>query len=515
LQTAHDAAIAASQIKSNFLANMSHELRTPLNAILGYAEMLQEEAQELGQEDFLPDLGRIHAAGRHLLELINAVLDISKIEAGKMDLYLENFQPVRVIEDVVSISQPLIKKNGNKFVSHIDADLGVMRADAVKVRQGLFNLLSNACKFTQEGSITLSARRVRSGDGDRIEFKIHDTGIGMTAEQMGKLFEAFSQADSSMTRRFGGTGLGLAISRRFCRMMGGDITVESEPGRGTTFTMSLPAVVQDDSEAPPEEVPVVVSPDAPLVLAIDDDPRVHDLLRRSLAREGFRVEAAFGGEEGIRMAHQLKPDAITLDVMMPTMDGWAVLAALKSDRDLAETPVVMLTILDDHNKGYALGATDYLTKPIDRDRLAVVLKRYVHNARTWQALVVEDDQDARALLRHMLESQGWRVTEAADGMEALAIVSRHAPEVILLDLIMPEMDGFQFLDELRKKPELRDIPVVVVTAKDLTTEERMRLNGQVALVLQKGIYQTGELLRETGRLVASRIAQLGPQAVSR
>jgi PAS domain S-box-containing protein len=514
-----EAAEAANQAKSQFLANMSHELRTPLNAIIGYSEMLTEQAEDTGQEEFIPDLSKIHGAGKHLLDLINAVLDISKIEAGKMDLYLETFNLKKLVDDVVAIIHPLVIKNANQFRLLGPEDMGSMRADITKVRQSLFNLLSNACKFTDHGTITLEMKR----ENDQVLFKVSDTGIGMTSEQMDKLFEAFTQADASMTRRFGGTGLGLVISRRFCRLMGGDIHVESEHGQGTSFTIVLPANVVDPKEAPVAvEEPVVEAasypqppPGASVVLVIDDDARVHDLLRRSLAREGFRVEVASSGEEGLRMARQLQPDAITLDVMMPGMDGWAVLSALKNDPELADIPVVMLTIVDDQNMGYALGAAEYLTKPVDRDRLASVLKKYAGDGPARSALVVDDEQEARDMLRRLLESHGWSVVEAANGRLAIEKLQERRPAVILLDLMMPEMNGFQFVEELRKNDDWRDIPVVVVTAKDLTPEERHFLDSQVGTVLQKGAYQSEELLRETGRLVASRIGKRTPNLAGR
>jgi PAS domain S-box-containing protein len=499
------AADAANQAKSSFLANMSHELRTPLNAILGYSEMLQEEAEDKGQQDFLPDLGKIHAAGTHLLELINAVLDISKIEAGKMELYLETFSVAKIAQDVTSIILPLTQKNGNQLITTVSEDAGTMHADLTKVRQSLFNLLSNASKFAHQGVIRMDIAREAAGDGEWMLFRVSDSGIGMTPDQMDKLFEAFTQADSSTTRKFGGTGLGLAISRRFCRMMGGDITVESEIGKGSTFTVKLPARVADPKDQVKQLAAAVAGANLGSVLVIDDDTRVHDMLQRSLAKEGLRVIAARSGEEGLKMAREQRPDAITLDVMMPGMDGWAVLAALKSDPALAEIPVIMLTIVDDQNMGYSLGATEYLTKPIDRDRLAAILKQYVGEEHSRSVMIVEDDPDTREVTRRILEQAGWSVVEAENGRAGLERLASLRPGLILLDLMMPEMDGFEFVGELRKHPEWKSIPVVVVTAKDLTLEDRTRLNGQVGLILQKGAYSREQLLRETTALVASRV----------
>ncbi|HXV43942.1 MAG TPA: response regulator, partial [Anaerolineae bacterium] len=443
------------------------------------------------------------------------------------------FEVAAVVQDVMLTIKPLIEKNSNKLEVHCADNLGLMRADLTKVRQSLFNLLSNASKFTEQGTITLTVERMKDESGRmKLEEKLHpsslilhpsrewlvftiaDTGIGMNAEQIDKLFEAFVQADASTTRKYGGTGLGLAITQRFCWMMGGDIAVKSTPGQGSTFTIWLPAEVtelriepaglfSDDTFAP-----VFVGPkpvDATTILVIDDDSTVHDLMRRFLSKEGFWVETAASGESGLILAKQLRPAAITLDVMMPGMDGWAVLTALKADPDLADIPVIMLTMVDDKNLGYTLGASDYLTKPINRDRLAAVLSKYHCEQLRCSVLLVEDDLVTREMMRRMLEREGWLVAEAENGRVALDHVVKSQPELILLDLMMPEMDGFEFITELRKTPEWRSIPVVVITAMDLTQEERLRLNGSVTQILQKGAYSREELLLEVRELVAACI----------
>jgi hypothetical protein len=497
----------ASRHKSEFLANMSHELRTPLNAIIGYSEMLQEEAADLGQEAFTPDLKKINAAGRHLLELINAVLDLSKIEAGRMDLFLEDFAVPALVHDIAAVIQPLAEKNRNRLEVRCDAEAGTMHADLTKVRQALFNLLSNACKFTEQGTVSLAVAREPLDSADWLVFTVNDTGIGMTPEQMGRLFEAFSQADAGVSRRYGGTGLGLALSRRLARMMGGDISVASEPGRGSAFTIRLPANVTGpaaEQESPAVPAGEGVAAGATTILVIDDDAAIRDLMQRFLAKEGFRVVTAAGGEEGLRLARELAPAAITLDVMMPGLDGWAVLSALKADADLADIPVIMLTIVDDRNLGYALGAAEYLTKPIDRERLLAVLRRYRHDL---PVLVVDDDAELRELVRRLLEREGYTVVEAENGRAALARVEEAAPGLIVLDLMMPEMDGFEFLTELRGHESRRAIPVIVVTAKDLTAEDHRRLNGSVERILQKGAYSREALLGEVRDLVAASAAR--------
>ncbi|MCH7843311.1 MAG: GAF domain-containing protein, partial [Chloroflexi bacterium] len=508
-QQAREAAEEANRTKSQFLANMSHELRTPLNAIIGYSEMLQEEAQDLGNSEFEDDLERINGAGKHLLSLINDVLDISKIEAGGMDIYLETFPIAPMIQEVVRTIQPLVAKNSNTLEIDCPESVGSIHADMTKVRQCLFNLLSNSSKFTEEGTISLSVSRDTEDGREWVNFSIGDTGIGMTEEQMEHLFEAFAQAEASTTRRFGGTGLGLAITRHFCEMMGGKVLVASETGKGSTFTMRLPAVATEPGEpqagvedsAPAETVEATPLPNT--VLVVDDDANVHDLMQRSLAGQGFNLVRAMGGQEGLRLAKELLPAVITLDVMMPGMDGWAVLSALKADPDLADIPVIMVTIIDQKNLGYALGAAEYLTKPIDRGRLLSVLNKYKQDTTNGPVLVVDDDPAVREMVRRMLQKEGWEVAFAENGRIALDMLDETAPSLILLDLMMPEMDGFEFIEELRRDDRWKRLPVVVVTAKDITAEDRQRLNGYVEKVVQKGSYSAESLLTELRGLVTA------------
>ncbi len=510
VEEARKAAEAANETKSQFLANMSHELRTPLNAIIGYSEMLIEEAEDAEQEDFIPDLEKIRSAGKHLLGLINDILDLSKVEAGKMELYLERLSVEQVLQEVASTVRPLVEKNGNRLELRAGGALGQMRADQTKVRQILLNLLSNASKFTEQGTIALSAERERDAQGaEWVLFQVRDTGIGMTSEQLARLFQPFTQADASTTRRYGGTGLGLTISKHFVEMMGGEISVESEPGRGTTFTMRLPAEVPDPKEAQrtlapavpiATAVPAAQTDSAHTVLVVDDEQSAREMIRRMLAKEGFRVLQAASGEEALRCAREQRPDVITLDVMMPGTDGWAVLGALKADPALRDIPVVMVTVVDDKKLGYALGAADNLTKPVDRERLAEVLRRHLDHPGVGQVLVVEDDASTREMLRRTLEREGWAVLEAENGRVALERVEKHHPSVVLLDLMMPEVDGFEFLEALRDREEGRHIPVVVLTAKDVDEEDRRRLRGRVEKVLQKGAYRREDLLAEIHHL---------------
>jgi signal transduction histidine kinase/CheY-like chemotaxis protein len=498
-------ALAATEAKSQFLANMSHELRTPLNAIIGYSEMLEEEAVESGREDSVPDLKKINGAGKHLLALINDILDLSKIEAGKMELYLETFDLKTMLEDVVATTRLLVQKKSNQLEVHFSPDLGTMRADLTKVRQALFNLLSNASKFTEHGTITLEAARESGGsDTEWIVLRVKDTGIGMTREQLSRMFQAFTQADVSTVRKYGGTGLGLAITRHFCRMMGGDVAVASEFGKGSTFTVRLPAEVRDPAKEL-DEKPALLLDQLPkegnTVLVVDDDPSARELLKRFLNKEGFHVECAANGQEALALVKRIRPTVITLDVMMPGMDGWSVLSKLKEDPLAAEIPVVMLTIVDDKHFGHALGATEYMTKPVDRERLAAVIRKLRPPSIPGQVLIVDDDAEVREMLVRTLEPQGWAASTAEDGRAALDAITAQKPDLILLDLMMPRMDGFEFVTELRKHHDWRAIPIIVITAKSLTNEDRQLLQGHVQKVLLKGDFSRDQLLTELRDIV--------------
>ncbi|MFN7924682.1 MAG: response regulator [Bryobacteraceae bacterium] len=468
-----EAAEAASKAKSAFLASMSHELRTPLNAIIGYSEMLTDEAESEGLDSFVPDLGKIRSAGKHLLELINAVLDISKIEAGKMELYLETFPVDKMVQDVAAIIQPLAQKRTNKLVVSIGSSLGSMHADNTKVRQALFNLLSNACKFTEKGTVTLEAER----QGDWFEFRVTDTGIGMTPEQSAKLFQAFTQADASISGKFGGTGLGLAISQHFCHMMGGNISVTSEAGKGTSFFVRLPAQVAQASGGEGQRGTILV---------IDDDVTVHDLVRRVVAKEGYRVVAATNGEDGLRLARESRPDLVTLDAMMPGMDGWSTLGKFKADAALNGIPIVMLTIIDDKSLAYSLGASDYLTKPLDRERLLATVTRLCKSR--GEALVVDSDSATRDMVVRTLRSDGWSVLPAESCAAAIERLETRTPAVVVLDLTGPA--GRDLLQHLRKDGEWSAIPVVAITNGDSD-------GGEFAGVLRKETFSREDLLRLT------------------
>jgi signal transduction histidine kinase/DNA-binding response OmpR family regulator len=498
-----------SKLKSQFLANMSHELRTPLNAIIGLTEMLHEDARDLKRAEELEPLERVLRAAHHLLELINDILDLSKIEAGRMDMHVETFAIAPLVEEVMATISSAAAKNANEIIVHCPQDIGEMHADQTRIRQALLNLVSNANKFTEHGSVTVDVARVTSKGGEDITMAVRDTGIGMSSEQRSRLFQEFVQADPSTTRKYGGTGLGLAISRRFCQMMGGEITVESQLGKGSTFTIRLPAHIEAAHPAPllrrvrPERraiKPVKGS----LILVIDDDQTVCEVMARYLEREGFVVRIATGGREGLRLARELHPAAITLDINMPDLDGWTVLAALKGDPQLADIPVVLVTIEDNRSRGYSLGATEYMTKPIDRERLVSLLQD-ISSPIARKVLLVDDDEIMRESVRRVLEQEKWQVEGASNGRFALQNLAESCPDVIVLDLLMPEMDGFEFLVEMRQRPEWRDIPVLVLTAKDLSVEDQKRLNGYVEQVMRKSACELSELLRELGRMLPRSI----------
>jgi len=540
-QNARVHAEQANQTKSEFLANMSHELRTPMNAIIGYSEMLIEEAEAAGKPHIVADLNKIRNAGKHLLDLINDILDLSKVEAGKMPLYIEQFDVREMLDEVVTTISPLVDKNQNALDLHFADDLGTMHADVTKVRQTLFNLLGNATKFTEKGTVTFEARRetvpansdaaatsnspqTEAGSApaaERLVFVVRDTGIGMTPDQLSRIFEAFMQADSSTTRKYGGTGLGLPISRNFCLLMGGDLLVESEYGKGSTFTIVLPAKVsrktattqslggdvgEDDEDSPENTDPAPSSdapqaaaptaPNAPAILVIDDDIVVRDITSRNLTREGYRVLLANNGPDGLTLARAEKPAAIVLDILMPGMDGWAVLAALKKDPALRSIPVILASQMDEKEVGFALGAHDYLIKPVDKDRLLTAIRRHLNPSDSRSLLLVEDDKTTREMVQRLLEKEPFEIETAEHGRAALDYLAHASPlpAVILLDLLMPVMDGFQFLARLREREEWRPIPVIVLTAMELSPTERALLLSNAKCILQKASTDRTELI---------------------
>ena len=501
----------ANQHKSQFLANMSHELRTPLNAIIGYSEILQEDVADLGRDNLVPDLRKIEGAGRHLLSLINDILDLSKVEAGRMDIFLEDVEIVPLLEEVRAIIVPLAEKNGNAVEYRVADNLGSMRTDRTKLKQSLLNILSNANKFTENGRVTLVTERIENGQ-TAVRFAISDTGSGMSEEQLGRLFQAFTQAETTTSQKYGGTGLGLVITRNFCQLLGGDVTVASKPGEGSTFTITLPDRPTTQPEVKSTDAPQIAGEvHATTVLVVDDDPAARDLLTANLKGAGYRLIHAASGAEALNLARMVRPDAITLDVLMPKPDGWDVLTALKADAQLRDIPVIMVTVLSERGIGLSLGAVEVLTKPVDRAQLNALMHSLLR--REGPILLVEDDASARELISQSVEKMGLAVAAVVNGRQALTWLGAHPePAMILLDLVMPEMDGFEVLDALAARADWRDIPVIVITAKQLTAAERERLLRQAQKIIAKGAASRLDIAAAVGEALRRRPAPMSAGA---
>lgn len=510
LISAKEFAEEANTAKSRFLANMSHELRTPLNAIIGYSEMLAEDNTS---PKMIDDLKKIRGAGQDLLTMINDILDFSRIETGKIELSPEAFSIESLAREIEGMVVPLVEKNNSVLSVHCEPDLGDMQTDSTRLRQILFNLLNNAAKFTKNGRVDLKVTASGKGTEKKIIFTVSDTGIGMNTEQINRLFRPFVQGDTSTTRKFDGVGLGLVVSQRFSELLGGGITVKSTPGKGSVFTLYLPATLPDmrypipvkaSSESEIDE-PTIYSVKNPIgtVLVIDDEATARELLCSHINKAGWNVVTAEDAKTGLQYAHKIHPDTITLDVLMPGLGGWAVLDILKADTELKSIPVIMCTIVDEKKLGFAMGANDYLVKPITRDQLITVLNKFNHK-KSCHLLIVEDDDATREIIARTAGTLGWSVTEAVDGKQGLESIKKKRPDLIILDLMMPELDGFGVIEALQLEPAWKNIPVIVATAKNLTAEDHRRLNGYVDEILEKGKYDIDALLEQ----VSNRLNQL-------
>lgn len=533
LENARDMAEQASVSKSQFLANMSHELRTPLNAIIGYTEILIEDLEDAAQDAAVDDLGKIRRSAHHLLTLINDILDLSKIEAGKMQIDAQSFDLANLTNDIMSTIQPLAQKKGNRLIMRHEPNLGSMCSDDVKLRQCLLNIVSNACKFTENGIITIAVKslspdRSNEDHAGTVQFTVSDTGIGMTEEQIKGLFQPFTQADASTTRKFGGTGLGLAITKRFVELMGGDISVTSEPGIGTTFSILLPRQVPASIETAPvdmshmhdaqgsilqAQLPVRTSKtDAPLILVIDDEPMAQELMGRWLMRLGYQTITAQDGVKGVELARSMKPAIILLDVSMPKLNGWEVLELLRADEVTRLIPTIMVTAHDDRRRGILLGASEHITKPVEREDLARILALYSGKGEG-TILLVEDDPMIAEIYSRGIEQAGFGVDHACNGLEALKLMDSKTYSLAVVDLMMPEMDGFQLIEALEQRDPNNMMPIMVVTAKELTREDRQRLAGRIQKLRTKGGLSPRDLVKDI-YLLTGEHAEAPPQRVS-
>jgi signal transduction histidine kinase/CheY-like chemotaxis protein len=500
----------ADRLKDEFMAVVSHELRTPLTAITGYSDiLLRKLSGPLNQRQERQITG-VRDAARRLLALINDLLDVSKLEVGTLDLHLGAIDPAAAIERAAAGVRVI---GGNKGVSILvrqpATDLHTVWADDERLQQILANLLMNAIKFTPEGgTVWISAETEPGERGAEIAFRVSDTGVGLSPGQESRVWDRFYQAESSSTRRFGGAGLGLSIVRRLTELHGGHVEASSDgPGLGSTFAVYLPAAGEplmgapQPSARPAEEEALELPPGGtgrPVVLVVEDDSHISTVLRTYLEADGYRVEVAEDGLSAIHRAAALRPFAITLDISLPKLDGWTVLNSLKRNPATAEIPVVVVSIVDNRDFGLALGAAAYLVKPIDPDRLRGVLHGLngTRASEDGSVLVVDDDESLRDVLSSLLVEDGWRVATAADGQAALDAVAHERPTAMVLDLMMPRIDGFEVLRALREQPTTRDLPVIVVTAKDLTDDDRERLAHNAARVILKQAMPLEDVRRE-------------------
>jgi len=496
---------AAARLKSEFLANFSHEIRTPLNGIIGYCDLLTQEEGDRLTAHGRRDLTTIRKNAKTLLALINDILDLSKIESGQVDVVNERVALQEIFDECADTLKERLKGKDVELRAKVGEGAEHIFSDSLKIRQILLNLLTNAVKFTELGEINATA----NADGEDLLLRVEDTGVGIPPEQLEHIFEKFRQVDGSFTRAKGGTGLGLAIVRELTRILGGKVDVNSVLGRGTTFEIRIPGVVEgSDAPAPAKRKassdPATIRLDGETrVLLVDDDPMIQQLVSSRLTADGMKVSLASDGTEGLRMVRELHPDVVILDIRMPKLDGWSVLAAMKSDDNLTRIPVVILSVEEDRGRGFSLGAFEYLLKPVEPEKLVSVILSAI-SPESGEVLVVDDDVDTRDLVRRRLEAEGFTVSDASNGEDALLRIRVNTPALLVLDLVMPSMDGFELLSRVRAAGH--EFPVVVLTGKELDDTDRARLREGLARVIQKHGRSIDEVVDEAKRFVSRRRA---------
>ena len=507
LQATNQELARANKLKSEFLANVSHELRTPLSAIIGFSQILLDGIDGPVNEEQLQDIVQVNKSGQSLLALINQILDLSKIEAGKMELTLERVALPGLITAVLESISPLAQGKGLRIDTRFAPGLPAVEADASRLKQILINLLSNAVKFTDRGHIEVIAQP----SGRMVRIAVKDTGIGISTESQKLIFEEFVQGDGSSTRRHGGTGLGLSIVRKLVEMHGGAITVISEPGMGSTFTFTVPAWAAGQGAASPLQLRPLRRPNQGLpgtaILVVDDDPSVRQLIARHLEQAGWKTVQASNATDALQLARESRPILITLDIMMPDASGWWVLEKLKEDPQTAGIPVLVVTIVEDQRLVFALGASDYLGKPYDRGALIAKIHRLLPELDGKRVLVVDDDPEARAMLAKILKEERAEVVVASGGAEALGMIAQASPDLVLLDLMMPGMSGFEVVARLRAQPAGASIPVMIVSAKELTADDVLTLNGHVQRFVAKGSIEPEGLTNAVRQLLGQSKSQ--------
>jgi signal transduction histidine kinase/CheY-like chemotaxis protein len=506
LGASNKALIETSRLKSQFLANMSHELRTPLNAIIGFSRIVLRKTEALIPEKQAKNLLMVHESGKHLLDMVNDLLDIERIEAGMLRVSLSTVAVTNMISDVVAGLSPAAAEKGIVLESAVGSVAMRLRSDPVRLRQVLDNLVNNAIKYSDTGTVRVSLAKYPPEAPTELRLAIEDQGLGIPAEHVAKIFDAFHQVDGSSTRAQGGVGLGLHLVRRLVELLGATVSVASEIGKGSTFTVAFPLslLVGDEGErAAP--APLEAEGEGPLLLIIDDQPAALDILRTELVEAGFRVESALSGEEGLVKAAAHKPVAILLDMVMPNMDGWAVLKKLRADPDLSSTPVFVTSMLDDSPRAWDLGVVGWLTKPVAPEHFSSLFSRIGVSATT-DVLVVEDNLPTQTMVVDHLVDLGFRPRAASDGKQAIEAIDERLPQAMILDLMLPHHDGFQVLEHLRGRPGGGDVPVIVYTAMDLTPEERARLSGGVVEVLTKASSDAHKVITCVTRALARSAA---------